>query len=618
MRTSTKSIFFRCLCLLIFSIGVSLSLIGQDISGQNTVPTRNSADFRLRSACDEPNPFAALSCELVTDTFCNLSILNGFCSRMPDTLFQPAPTPLCAGSNSMPNNMSWFAFVAGDGDYTITVDPFDCVPGAIPPNLGVQIGIYEDCSFQNAVVCSAPCSVDSVKIPSTALIPVNTYYLFIDGCGGSVCSYNVNVSNFAEFIIPEPAEIVCNSGTCSPICPSNMITLQAVASAPKTYAGAVLQFSWRVTDPTGMVSISTTTGDMLQDYLLDKIGNWKFEILEVRNKCNVTSTIQEFNVLVRLPADEDFGTVALCENFISGWAGPFQDASGNPDPNGDGFAGWQLQPFSFVGAPPPGAINTAAYPGTGAGQEGCVYKQSVNVIELNLTQGSNIDLFLCEDQFPYSIFGVDTSLIISGPVANLMHIVGKGMNGCDSMVMINALSPMIDGGQMIQERLPNFVTEVTLSDLTINQSIGTYQYTWVDSIGRILKTGVDTSLSYSVANYRGQLCLIIEIFKDQDTCSQTFCTYVDYLSGLEVSEGKETFTVYPNPGNQHDVTIDLASASLLGCAMSMFNLAGQNVISQRLEYLQTKVDVSTLIPDIYIIEIVDKNGAPARQKWVKL
>jgi gliding motility-associated-like protein len=403
---------------------------------ENMGLTNNSVDFCFAFDCNEPNDFAALSCETVPDTFCNLSVLNGFCSRMPNMLVQPAPSPLCPGTMTVPNNMSWFAFIAGDGAYTITVDPFDCVPGPNSTQLGVQTGIYEDCSFTNALFCNGGCSQAPVVIPSTALVPGNTYYFFIDGCAGSICSYNVDVSNFTEYIIPEPADIVCASGNCTPICPNNKITLQVNATAPKTYTGAVLKFTWRVTDPMGIDTFVTTTTDQLEDYLLDKVGNWKFEILEVANKCNASTTIKEFNVVVRNPPDEDFGTVTLCEKFVMGWAGPSADASGNPDPNGDGFPGWQVNPTVFTGGPAPGAVNTVTYPGTGAGQEGCVYKQTVRLIKIFNSVEEKINIVLCpgEVQIIGGVIPVDNNRIDEKIV-----LPDAAANGCDSLILLNSI-----------------------------------------------------------------------------------------------------------------------------------------------------------------------------------
>lgn len=49
--------------------------------------------------------------------------------------------------------MSWFAFVAGQGNYEIELRPSNCLPGG-GGQLGIQAGIYTDCTFTQAVFVS--------------------------------------------------------------------------------------------------------------------------------------------------------------------------------------------------------------------------------------------------------------------------------------------------------------------------------------------------------------------------------------------------------------------------------------------------------------------------------
>ena len=83
--------------------------------------------------------------------------------------------------------------MAFDGDYSITITPFNCtsVDNQQP---GIQIGIYTDCTFSESVFCNSDCGVAPVSIDSDDLTPGSTYYLFIDGCFGSVCSYEIDIN----------------------------------------------------------------------------------------------------------------------------------------------------------------------------------------------------------------------------------------------------------------------------------------------------------------------------------------------------------------------------------------------------------------------------------------
>ena len=94
------------------------------------------------------------------------------------------PTPLCPGANNtVPNNPTWFAFTAWCTDLTLEVILSNCVQngGAI----GVQIAIYEDCTFNNAVACNVAandCNTNNKTLTMTGLNIGDVYYFLVDGC----------------------------------------------------------------------------------------------------------------------------------------------------------------------------------------------------------------------------------------------------------------------------------------------------------------------------------------------------------------------------------------------------------------------------------------------------
>jgi hypothetical protein len=147
------------------------------------------------SLCDAVLPFSQWeSCNIASQNtvICNLSILDQMCGEMFNTVStDPSPNPLCP-DGGMAHNMSWIAFVAGEGNYDIVVTPSDCQPGS-QGQLGAQIGVYTDCTFSESIICNAPCDTEPVTIPDSLLTPGQTYYLFIDGCSGSVCKYDIDV-----------------------------------------------------------------------------------------------------------------------------------------------------------------------------------------------------------------------------------------------------------------------------------------------------------------------------------------------------------------------------------------------------------------------------------------
>jgi hypothetical protein len=162
----------------------------------NDVYNENCKCKGVKDTCDPLPPFVqSESCKVASENtvICNLSLLNQMCGEMfSNTSTDPAPNPLCP-DGGVSNNMTWIAFVAGEGSYNIVVTPSNCQPGN-GGQLGAQIGVYSDCSFTEAVFCNAPCESVPVSIPDSLLTPGQTYYLFIDGCAGSVCEYKIDVT----------------------------------------------------------------------------------------------------------------------------------------------------------------------------------------------------------------------------------------------------------------------------------------------------------------------------------------------------------------------------------------------------------------------------------------
>jgi len=373
--------------------------------------------------CNSPNSLAAPSCELVMDTFCDLTVLDVGCARMPSPpLVGPAPSPLCPGGGA-PHNMSWFAFIAGTGNYFIEIDPFSCVGG----QNGVQMGIYDDCTFTNAVECQPDCITMPFSFPSTNLIPGNTYYFFIDGCNGSVCSYNININgNFIQFELPDPVSVdLISHAAGSVVCPNTPISVEVNAG----YQDLLLTYTWRITDPLGNVTLVQTTANNL-DYIVTLEGDYLIEIIEIRNKCDFSMVVQSTTITVANPADEDFGLVMLCPEDVATYGGPSMDASGNPDPNGDGTLGWQDPAFNFMVGNNMTTIMSM----------GCVYDQEVEIQTFVVSPPEVVELTLCEGGFPVVIGGVSyndaTVYDISIDVMIADSIKIDDANGCDSTIAV--------------------------------------------------------------------------------------------------------------------------------------------------------------------------------------
>ncbi|MBT8189906.1 MAG: T9SS type A sorting domain-containing protein [Bacteroidia bacterium] len=144
---------------------------------------------------------------------CNVDeLLDGFLSCTPEYLGpntqDDQPNPLCNG-NGVPNNMSWFAFVAGSTELCITVSPFQCATGS--GGIGLQSGVYDFCSEAGGkcIGGDAFCSsgLDPIEYTLEDLIAGNTYYLFVDGCNGAECDYEITIDKGFSFELDTPDSI---------------------------------------------------------------------------------------------------------------------------------------------------------------------------------------------------------------------------------------------------------------------------------------------------------------------------------------------------------------------------------------------------------------------------
>ncbi|NNE26199.1 MAG: hypothetical protein HKN09_05100, partial [Saprospiraceae bacterium] len=196
----------------------------------------------LCSNCDGGGLFCG-ECETSIDDgcfTCNIGeLLDGFNSCTPEYMqgggTQPSqPSPLCNGQG-VPHNMSWFAFVAGGTDLCVTVQPFQCAMGT--GAIGLQSGVYDFCEDEGGECLGgqATCSngLDAIEYEVNELVVGNTYYLFVDGCNGAECDYEIEIEKGYEFVIDTPDEVVVEA-SCE----------QAPSFPPLTYCPeTVLQFN---------------------------------------------------------------------------------------------------------------------------------------------------------------------------------------------------------------------------------------------------------------------------------------------------------------------------------------------------------------------------------------
>jgi hypothetical protein len=129
-------------------------------------------------------PTANLVCNL--DGYCNLINNSNVSQNFPGC------------GNNVLNNDEWFAFYAGTSFISLLITPTNCAPGG-GGSLGMQGGIYGACGTNNnnnswqIVDTQCPCSTGPFTLSGNFTVG-QIYYVVFDGCSGSVCDYQVDVT----------------------------------------------------------------------------------------------------------------------------------------------------------------------------------------------------------------------------------------------------------------------------------------------------------------------------------------------------------------------------------------------------------------------------------------
>ena len=167
--------------------------------------------------------------------------LDGYCATINNNN-QQQPFPGCSGQYVL-NNDEWFAFFAGTTSITIEVTPSNCSSGG---QQGLQGGIYNGCGGAVMDVQCA-CTTNPFILTSNNFVIGQIYWFVLDGCGGNVCDYSINVLDGSTVGVPPN-----NPGTITGptiVCPST----NSAYNLPAVFAATM--YNWTLT-PAGLGTIN--------------------------------------------------------------------------------------------------------------------------------------------------------------------------------------------------------------------------------------------------------------------------------------------------------------------------------------------------------------------------
>ncbi len=409
----------------------------------NDPPEITYIDFCYFFDCNEENDLAATACSEIQpmDIICEIATLGTFCNIMP-TNNSPGtqPNPLCSDGGA-PHNISWFAFVAYGGTYSVTVTPTGCV-GSTTGQEGVQIGLYTDCTFTESVYCDPTCNENPVTFNSDVLEEGQTYYFFIDGCSSSVCSYEVEIDgnpippNLApdDMCINDNGTFICEDAT---YCPDADIIFEA------TGIDLTVDFTWSITTQAGGPydgDANPMTEDQMLPISFANEGVYEVCLEVIDNGCQIWNTGICRTITIMGIDDEVFDDQIICEEDLASFdLGVFDP----DDPNTDGTMGWQATGTVITFGTVMGTVTT---------DDGCMYDQQFELMMHPESDQGLLDSTICRDELPFMIDQLElTELSFSGTLIfdlqDYLMLNVSDQNGCDSVIDINVeLLDIIGGG----------------------------------------------------------------------------------------------------------------------------------------------------------------------------
>jgi len=346
------------------------------------------AGYYVEPPSDCPDDNAYSECE-DAPVLCDIEEMNKFCTYMvaPGS---PTHIPGCIGLYAF-HNPSWFAFVAGAENVSLTIHAFNC------NGTGIQWGIYDDCDMENDIALQCDCvPPGDIDVDLTGLTIGQSYHFFIDGCNGTQCTYWIEITEGGG--TPEiigANDLVCDEffPDCNDICVGADVTftLEDIYNA--------VTYIWTMNGVKDSTSVSDTTIHFNTPGTYTLCGYGK-------NDCSVGDELCiTFDVVQMDP--EDLGQFDICENELDGGVTP-----------GD----WQGPPLYVEGKD---SVLLSSSP------EGCEYWQKIEIIKIP-RDTVVIDTIACKDEDIKIAGETFTFDVTDYPVT----VPGTSDEDCDTIYMV--------------------------------------------------------------------------------------------------------------------------------------------------------------------------------------
>jgi len=406
---------------------------------------------------------------------CDLVTLNDF---MGDNTMSMGNTgdPICDGEAI--ENAIWFPFVAGNTEILIDYILTNCVQGTDGcTGDGVQIAIWSGCPDDEGtcIAGSADCITTDGSISLSGLVIGEVYNFLLDGCCGSTCTVelDVTVTDWFFEIIPDASDITISSeldsrAGCEEIaqnvfCPGQEVFVVAEGASGQFGMDDVEgRYSWTITGPnpegvlwdagiesgTGLdVAYGATDGEMTGGNIVviefSEIGNYEICLTEVETICDSLMGGPICGIVtIANREDQDFGQFDLCYNDII-----FNGETFTPPIFIDSITGIEYDWNDDTAITASDILANGGEVSATIDDGCCIFNQQIQINLISPTAASSIDFQLYECQLPYNVNVNGEDVIIQDLVdfqeIQLLVIDSSGLedfngNSCDSLIIINA------------------------------------------------------------------------------------------------------------------------------------------------------------------------------------
>jgi hypothetical protein len=318
-----------------------------------------------------------------------------------------------------------------------------------------------------------------------------------------------------------------------------------------------------------------------------------YEIVTVLNGCEVSETITiEVNEAPDLQVPADF---IVCENeeITLTATGANQITWDNDVENGVAFTITETTTFVATGINPGCPEQTLSVEVT-VTPAPVVTVESVDPIcegeEITLT-ASGADSFSWTD-------GVENGVAFTPTQTGDYTVVGTS-NGCESEPVTIAV---------IVNDLP--VPTVSYDTNTESLTTGVFEsYQWYFN-GDIIDGAVNQTYQTTV---EGTYTVEVTNEDDCEGTSETFNLVTVGVSALDRGFG---FTLYPNPAN-NEVVVNFTSVLTEQIELQIFDLAGKQMGTQRINKMVSTIDVSHFAEGVYLFRVLSNNNAKTERVIIK-